>query len=88
VLVGVRRVRVDLRALRPDRGGAYHELWLLPAAGDPVPVGRFRAGADGRAVAEFRLPAEPDRFAYLDVSVEPDDGDPAHSGRSVLRAPV
>lgn len=25
-------------------------------------------------------------FRFIDVSVEPEDGDPAHSGRSVLRA--
>ena len=28
------------------------------------------------------------RFAALDLSVEPDDGDPAHSTISVLRAPL
>jgi anti-sigma-K factor RskA len=81
------RVRLVARGLAPDARG-FHELWLLPAEGDPVPVGRFRAGADGRAEVTLRLPADPRRFEVYDVSVEPDDGDPAHSGRSVLRAPV
>ena len=34
------------------------------------------------------LPADPSRFAAIDVSVEPGDGNPAHSKRSVLRAPL
>jgi len=82
------RVTVEVRGVRADRGGRYHELWLLPAAGDPVPVGRFRVGESGRTRVTFDLPDDPDRFRFLDVSAEPADGNPRHSGRSVLRAPV
>ena len=87
VRAGDGRVTLEARGLAPDRRG-YHELWLLPAegGGDPVPVGRFRVGADGRATATLRLPGDPSRFALYDVSEEPDDGNPAHSGRSILRA--
>lgn len=89
VRAGDGRVTLEARGLAPDRRG-HHELWLLSAdgRGDPLPVGRFRVGADGRAVATLRLPADPGRFALYDVSEEPDDGNPAHSGRSVLRAPT
>jgi anti-sigma-K factor RskA len=84
------RVRLQVGGLPADRDGRFHELWLLPAEGegDPVAVGRFRVGADGRATVTFRLPDDPDRYRFLDVSVEEPDGDPKHSGRSVLRAPV
>lgn len=88
VVVGDGRVRVEVRGAAADGEGAYHELWLLPKAGDPVPVGRFRVEGDGHGTATFPLPADPERFAYFDVSEEPADGDPAHSGRSILRAPV
>jgi anti-sigma-K factor RskA len=83
------RVTLEATGLAPDRRG-HHELWLLPAegGGDPVPVGRFRVAADGRATATYRLPADPGRYALYDVSEEPDDGNPAHSGRSILRAPT
>lgn len=75
--------------MRPD-GRGHHELWLLPAEGrgDPVAIGTFRVSPDGRATASYRLPGDPADYALFDVSEEPDDGDPAHSGRSVLRAPV
>jgi hypothetical protein len=81
-------MRVSVRAVTPDDEAHFHEVWLLPAEGEPVPVGRFRVAADGHAEATFRLPAGADRYAYLDVSVEEADGDAGHSGRSVLRAPV
>ena len=34
---------------------------------------------------EARLPEGYERFRFLDVSQEPDDGNPNHSGASVLR---
>lgn len=83
-------LRIEASGLRPDRGARHHELWLIPAEGHGVPlaIGTFRVGADGRATARYRLPDDPDGYAALDVSVEPDARDPRHSGRSVLRAPV
>jgi hypothetical protein len=40
-------------------------------------------GEEGR----FTIPVglDPDDFALVDVSAEPFDGDPAHSGDSILR---
>ena len=83
------RIRIEADGLRPDRRG-HHELWLLPAAGrgDPVAIGTFTVGADGRATGSYRLPDDPAKYALFDVSEEPADGDPTHSGKSVLRAPV
>ena len=44
--------------------------------------------ADGTARASLPLPVDPARFRYFDLSLEPADGDPGHSGRSVLRGPA
>lgn len=81
------RVTVKAAGLAPDRAG-HHELWLLPKDGDPVAVGTFKVDASGHATATYALPDDPERYALLDVSEEPADGDPTHSGRSVLQAPV
>ena len=35
-----------------------------------------------------RLPADPSRYKYIDVSREPIDDNPNHSGASVMRVPV
>jgi hypothetical protein len=78
---GTRVLEVDLRA--PDLSDAYYEVWLLkPDVSGLVPVGTTQAGT-----AAFEIPAGLDlgQFPVVDVSVEPLDGDPAHSGDSVVR---
>jgi anti-sigma-K factor RskA len=74
--------------LPPSRGGEFYELWLLNSPDDLVSLGSFSVPASGQVQVTVPLPADPSRFAALDVSVEPPDGNPAHSKRSVLRAPL
>ncbi len=50
-----------------------------------VALGSFRVDAHGDAVVRVPLPVDPARYRYFDVSLQPDSGDPAHSGISVLR---
>jgi anti-sigma factor RsiW len=78
---GTRVLEVDLRA--PELDGAYYEVWLLePDVSGLVPLGTTQAGT-----TVFEIPAglDLDEFPVVDVSVEPLDGDPAHSGDSVAR---
>lgn len=60
----------------------YYELWIRDAETDGVLSLGVVVG-DGR----FALPGnlDPADFPIVDVSVEPIDGDPTHSGRSVWR---
>lgn len=72
---------VDLSAL-PDPGDGVLEIWIIDEQVD----GMFSLGivdGDGR----FVLPpgVDPANFPIVDISVEPLDGDPTHSGQSVLR---
>jgi hypothetical protein len=64
-------------------GDGYHEVWLLDRSASRLVSLGVLAGEQGR----FRLPAGLDltRFPVVDVSVEPYDGDPAHSADSVMR---
>jgi hypothetical protein len=78
---GSRVLTVDLDAPSLDDG--YYEVWLIePAIEDMVPVG---VAVSGRQ--DFVLPEGLDvgEFPIVDVSVEPLDGDPTHSGVSVAR---
>lgn len=78
---GTRVLEVDLQA--PSLDDAYYEVWLLtPDVSGLVPVGTTQAGT-----AVFEIPAglDLDEYAVVDVSVEPLDGNPAHSGDSVAR---
>jgi anti-sigma-K factor RskA len=67
-------------------GGGFYEVWMLRDPTHLVAVGSFRVGADGRARVDLLVTASPRRFTVLDISREPADGDPAHSGHSVLRS--
>ncbi|WP_138734683.1 anti-sigma factor [Modestobacter excelsi] len=78
---GVRSLQVDLDA--PSLPDGYYEVWLLqPDAVRMVPVGAVHRGD-----TVLPLPDGLDLGAYplVDVSVEPMDGDPTHSGVSVAR---
>lgn len=59
------------------------ELWLLSADGtDIVSVGLVEAGDTTWDWPEGLAPEE---YPIVDLSIEPNDGDPTHSGRSILR---
>ena len=66
--------------------GGFYEVWMMRDATHLVALGSFRVGADGRARVDLPVAASPRRFPVLDVSREAADGDPAHSGHSVLRS--
>lgn len=80
-----RRARVDVSGLDPSGSGSFYELWLLDADGRMIPLGAFGVGADGGAEVELPIPVTPSQYRYFDLSLQEDNGDPAHSGVSVLR---
>jgi len=78
---GTRTVTVTLEA--PPVDGAYREAWLITSdAAALVSLGVMR-----ESTRTFTLPAGVDtaRFDLVDVSQEADDGNPAHSGNSIVR---
>ena len=66
--------------------GGFYEVWMMRDATHLVALGSFRVGPDGRARVDLPVTASPRRFPVLDISREAADGDPAHSGHSVLRS--
>ena len=79
---------VELDGLAPSREGEFYELWLLNDTDDLVSLGSFRVDADGTTEVELPMPVDPSEYGFVDISVEPDDGDASHSGDSVLRGPI
>jgi anti-sigma-K factor RskA len=80
-------VDVRVSGLKPTGGGEFYELWLLGADKRLVGLGSFRVDEQGRATLKLPLPVDPKAFTYFDLSLEPSDGNPGHSGVSVLRGP-
>ncbi|WP_354700869.1 hypothetical protein DSM112329_01161 [Paraconexibacter sp. AEG42_29] len=72
--------------LAPSPSGHYYELWLMSDGTRLASLGSFRVGAGGHVEVRFPVGVDPQAYRYLDISLEADDGDPAHSARSVLRS--
>ena len=79
-----RNLVVAVNGLRPI-AGEFYELWLLDIENgqlhDLVSLGTIDTGGTFHIASAVDL----SRYNYVDISIEPDDGNPAHSGDSVLR---
>lgn len=79
---------LSVEGIAPNRANQFYELWLLNSVDDLVSLGTFRVPRDGRATVRVPLPVDPNSYQFFDVSLEDDDGNPAHSTVSVLRGPT
>lgn len=82
---GSDRLRLSVSGLNETGPREFYELWLLGADGELVSLGSFRVDPEGSSEIEVPVPVDPDRYRYYDVSIQPENGSPDHSGRSVLR---
>lgn len=78
-LDGVRELIVDLEA----PSGGLREVWLI----NPETSGLLSLGLLDGTRGQFRIPTDVDLAGYsvVDISEEPNDGDPGHSGDSIVR---
>ncbi len=79
---GERVVRVELDT-EESEGDGYREVWLITADASALVSLGILDGSEG----EFAIPDDIDihQYVLVDVSQEPLDGDPAHSGDSIVR---
>ncbi len=75
---------VTLRGLPDPKNGVYG-IWLYSSVVSAEQLGTLPKGS---GELEVRLPGDASDYRFLDVSLEPEDGNPNHSGDSVLRAPL
>jgi Anti-sigma-K factor rskA, C-terminal len=80
----VTRMRVDTSDLRRAPRGEFYYVWLLdPRTDKMLPLGVVTPGRTAR----FDVPESlVEGYSAIDISLEADDGNPAHSVTSVLRA--
>ena len=77
---------ITLRVSAEQLGGedGVHEVWLINVDGKRmVAVGLLASGDEGEFEVPLRLIDE--GYRIVDISIEPDDGDPTHSGVSLAR---
>ena len=81
-LDGTRKLDVDLSGM-PRSNGAYVQTWLFdPKTNDMIAIGVMDQDSES-----FPIPASVDLDTYtsVDISLEPLDGNPAHSATSLAR---
>ena len=82
---GKRSVKLHVDGLPRTGRDAFYELWLLGDDGQLVALGTFRVDEAGNATVQVPLAVDPSNFRYFDISRQPNNGNPKHSGDSVLR---
>lgn len=79
---------LDVSGLDPSGPGEIYTLWLIDPEENLLTLGSFLVPEEGATTVTVPLPVSLENFSAVDVSVEESNGDPGHSGRSVLRGPI
>jgi anti-sigma-K factor RskA len=74
--------------LAPLAAGRTYEMWVVPKAGGPRPMGLFKPAADGSAIHLRAGAVDLNDAAAIALSVEPDGGSPAPTTTPFLITPV
>src|SRR3712207_8601729 len=62
----------------------YYEMWYFRSDGGRISCGTFRVGPEGRTTVKLSAPATARDYPEIEVTREPDDGNPEASGKAVL----
>jgi hypothetical protein len=82
------QIELRIAHLPTSPPGTYYELWLMSSLRHLTPVTAFRIAPSGRAELSLRLPDDPHKYLYLDISLQRIGAGTAHSGDSILRGRV
>jgi anti-sigma-K factor RskA len=79
------QVELEVRGLPELRKGEYYEMWYAKESGERISCGTFRA-QPGAQTTTVKLTAPVNAVSYpkIEVTREPDDGNPQTSGKEVL----
>ncbi len=78
------RVELEVEGLPELRKHEYYEMWYATEDGERISCGTFRAQPEGRTTVNLTAPALATSYPVIEVTLEPDDGDPASSGKKIL----
>jgi anti-sigma-K factor RskA len=78
------RVELEVEGLPELRKHEYYEMWYATEDGERISCGTFRVQPEGRTTVDLTAPALATSYPVIEVTREPDDGDPTASGKKVL----
>ncbi|MBA2534138.1 MAG: anti-sigma factor [Rubrobacter sp.] len=79
------KVELEAWGLPEPRGGEYYEMWYAREDGGRISCGTFHAQPKGHTTVNMSAPASAVAYPEVEITLEPDDGDPGSSGRVVLK---
>ena len=85
-------VDLDVEDLAAAAPGRFYECWYVGDGDQPgrparVSAGTFTLPESGRTTVRMTTAADRTRYPRIEVTLEPDDGDPRATGPVVLRSP-
>jgi anti-sigma-K factor RskA len=78
------RVELEVWGMPKLEEDEYYEMWYYAEDGGRISCGTFRAGPEGRTTVNLTAPASARVYPEIEITREPDDGDPGSSGKVVL----
>jgi len=79
------KVELEAWGLPRTRGGEYYEMWYAKEGGGRISCGTFRAEPGGSTTVSMSAPASAVAYPEIEVTLEPDDGNPGSSGEVILK---
>ena len=82
------KVELDAWGLPEPEDGGYYEMWYAKANGGRISCGTFTVQPDGSATVSMSAPVSAVSYPEIEITQEPDDGDPGSSGKVVLKGSI
>jgi anti-sigma-K factor RskA len=79
------KVELEAWGLPKLEGGEYYEMWYAKEGGERISCGTFRAEPGAHTTVSMSAPASAVAYPKIEVTLEPDDGNPGSSGEVVLK---
>jgi anti-sigma-K factor RskA len=77
-------VELEVWGLPELRRGEYYEMWYYAEGDGRISCGTFRTGSRGKANVDLTAPASATNYKEIEITREPDDGNPDASGEEIL----
>ena len=78
------RIELEVSDLPELQEGEYYEMWYAKEGEGRISCGTFSVDAEGNATVSMSAPTSSVAYPEIEVTREPDDGDPGSSGDKVL----
>ena len=78
------RVKLEVWEMPELADDQYYEMWYYAEDGSRISCGTFQVVPEGRTAVNLTAPATAKDYPEIEITREPDDGDPRSSGEEVL----